>query len=95
MELVSVRISAVGLRRPTDLPLLPGSSPARALETLPADFGDGPEPTDVYRRAGIGRGQEVDGPAIVLESGCTTLVPPGWRAATSDRGHLVMERAGS
>ena len=95
VELVSVRISAVGLRRPTDLPLLPGSSPARALETLPADFGDGPEPTDVYRRAGIGRGQEIDGPAIVLESGCTTLVPPGWRAATSDRGHLVMERAGS
>ncbi len=95
VELVSVRISAVGLRRPTDLPLLPGSSPARALMTLPADFGNGPEPTDVYRRADMGRSQELDGPAIVLESGCTTLVPPGWRAATSDRGHLVMERGGS
>ncbi len=95
VELVSVRISAVGLRRPTDLPLLPGSSPARALITLPADFGNGPEPTDVYRRADMGRSQELDGPAIVLESGCTTLVPPGWRAATSDRGHLVMERGGS
>jgi len=95
VELVSVRISAVGLRRPTDLPLLPGSSPARALMNLPADFGNGPEPTDVYRRADMGRSQELDGPAIVLESGCTTLVPPGWRAATSDRGHLVMERGGS
>ncbi len=95
VELVSVRVSAVGLRRPTDLPLLPGSSPARALMTLPADFGSGPEPTDVYRRADMGRSQELDGPAIVLESGCTTLVPPGWRAATSDRGHLVMERGGS
>jgi 5-oxoprolinase (ATP-hydrolysing) len=62
---------------------------------LAADFGDGPEPTDVYRRADIGGGQELDGPAIVLESGCTTLVPPGWRAAASDRGHLVMERVGS
>ena len=62
---------------------------------LLADFGGGPEPTDVYRRADIGRGQELDGPAIVLESGCTTLVPPGWRAATSDRGHLVMERGDS
>ncbi|MCE2529175.1 MAG: hydantoinase/oxoprolinase family protein [Acidimicrobiia bacterium] len=95
VELVSVRISAVGLRRPTDLSVLPGSSPARALMTLPADFGNGPEPTDVYRRADMGRSQELDGPAIVLESGCTTLVPPGWRAATSDRGHLVMERGGS
>jgi len=92
VELVSVRISAVGLCRPTDLALLSGSSSARALTTLPADFGAGPEPTDVYRRADVGRGQEIRGPAIVLESGCTTLVPPGWTAATSDRGHLVMER---
>ena len=44
-------------------------------------------------RADIGRDQELDGPAIVLEDACTTLVPPSWTATVSARGHLVLRRS--
>ena len=93
VELVSVRVSAVGLRRPSDLPTLEDLPPACPVDILAADFGKGPVPTDVYRREDLGRDLMLDGPAIVLESGCTTLIPPGWQATVSERGHLLMERS--
>ncbi len=37
-------------------------------------------------------GQQIDGPAIILEPISTNVVEPGWRAVLNDRGHLVMER---
>ncbi|BFO19767.1 hypothetical protein SHKM778_61550 [Streptomyces sp. KM77-8] len=37
-------------------------------------------------------GESVTGPAIITESGATTVVDDGWRAATTDDGQLVMER---
>ena len=34
------------------------------------------------------------GPAIVMESSTTTVVPPGWELRVGAQGHLVMERTG-
>ena len=34
------------------------------------------------------------GPAIVMESSTTTVVPPGWELSVGTQGHLVMERTG-
>ena len=92
VELVSVRIAAVGLRRPVGLPELDELAATGPVGTSMADFGSGPVPTEVHDRLRLGRGRMLAGPSIVLESGCTTLVPPGWRATVSARGHLVMER---
>ena len=94
VELVSVRIAAVGLRRPARLPLLPERPPPAPVETAPVYFGGRPRPAGVYRREALGRGAALSGPAVVLEEGCTTLIPPGWRAEASEHGHLMMERAG-
>ena len=92
VEVVSVRTAAVGRRRPAELPLLPEGPPPSPVETAPAWFGDRPLPTGVYERGALGRGAALSGPAVVLEAGCTTLIPPGWRAEASERGHLIMER---
>jgi 5-oxoprolinase (ATP-hydrolysing) len=46
----------------------------------------------VLERAEMRSGQEVAGPAIILESTSTTIVEPGWTAIATDRGHLVVER---
>ena len=94
VELVSVRIAAVGLRPPAELPLLPERPAPAPVETAPVYFGDRPRPAGVYQREDLGRGAALSGPAVVLEAGCTTLIPPGWRAEASDRGHLMMERTG-
>mgnify|MGYP001444585062 CR=1 FL=1 len=52
------------------------------LENLPA-----------YRRADLGAGSVLDGPALVVEPQTTTLVPAGWRAEVTAAGHLMLARA--
>lgn len=46
----------------------------------------------LHRREELPPGETVTGPAIITEAGATTVVDDGWRAATTDDGHLVMER---
>ncbi|HEY7689986.1 MAG TPA: hydantoinase B/oxoprolinase family protein, partial [Dongiaceae bacterium] len=46
----------------------------------------------VLDRAEMRPGQEVAGPAIILEPTSTTIVEPGWTAIATERGHLVLER---
>ncbi|MEU9734731.1 hydantoinase B/oxoprolinase family protein [Streptomyces sp. NPDC048002] len=46
----------------------------------------------LHRREDLPPGEAVTGPAIIAEAGSTTVVDDGWRAATTDDGHLVMER---
>lgn len=47
----------------------------------------------LHRREDLPPGETVTGPAIITETSATTVVDDGWRAATTDDGHLVMERA--
>jgi 5-oxoprolinase (ATP-hydrolysing) len=46
----------------------------------------------LFRRADLGPGQAVDGPAIIAEDFATTVVEPGWRAVVTDRGDLLLSR---
>ena len=48
--------------------------------------------TPFVRRDGLGVGQAVDGPAVVLEETGTLFVAPGWRAVRTDLDDLVLER---
>ncbi|MBX3591442.1 MAG: hydantoinase B/oxoprolinase family protein [Burkholderiaceae bacterium] len=48
--------------------------------------------TPLYRRERMIAGDTVDGPAVIAEATATTVVEPGWRAAMSARGDLVLER---
>jgi 5-oxoprolinase (ATP-hydrolysing) len=46
----------------------------------------------VYNRDFLKSGQQVNGPAIIVENTATTLVEPGWQATTTAMGHLVLKR---
>jgi N-methylhydantoinase A/oxoprolinase/acetone carboxylase beta subunit len=35
----------------------------------------------------------IQGPAVIEESGSTTIVPPGWTAKVIGLGELMLERA--
>ncbi len=48
--------------------------------------------TCVYDRNEVGTGKSVEGPAIMEESGATTVIPPGWRATVHASGHLLLRR---
>ena len=95
VEVVNLRVTALGLRQSpprTRLDDLPAPAPRALVEAV---FGGELRPCALYRRGDLGRGARVEGPSIVLEDGCTTLVPPGWAVSTSPHGHLILERAGA
>ncbi|MBJ3778874.1 hydantoinase/oxoprolinase family protein [Acuticoccus mangrovi] len=46
----------------------------------------------VYERSALRAGDEVPGPALIVEDETTTVVTPGFRARVSGLGHLVLER---
>ncbi|XYJ08579.1 hydantoinase B/oxoprolinase family protein [Telluria sp. B2] len=61
-------------------------------QTVPM-FGNGQwRDTGVYRRADIGPGDIIGGPAIVAENNATTVVEAGWQAEVTPYNHLVLRR---
>jgi N-methylhydantoinase A len=71
-----------------------GTAAALPVATQDVRFGDRVHATPVYDRGGLGRGARLTGPCVLLEDACTSVVPPGWSATCSDRGHLLLERNG-
>ncbi|SKA05824.1 hydantoinase B/oxoprolinase family protein [Consotaella salsifontis] len=47
----------------------------------------------ILRRADLGSGAVLKGPALVIEENQTVVVEPGWRATVTARGDLLLERA--
>jgi 5-oxoprolinase (ATP-hydrolysing) len=60
---------------------------ARAPHQPPEAFA-----TPVIERSGLRPGDEVKGPAIIVEATTTVVVEPGWQAALTPRDHLVLRR---
>ena len=44
-----------------------------------------------YQREALARDQALSGPALVLENGSTTFIPPGWLARVDDWSNLLLE----
>ncbi|MGW3910887.1 hydantoinase B/oxoprolinase family protein [Streptomyces sp. NPDC005070] len=94
----ALSVEATGLTEPPDLSALapdraaPASRPA-AAPTVRLHTGGAWREVPLHQRRQLPPGESVDGPAIIAEAGATTVVDDGWRAATTDDGHLVMERA--
>jgi N-methylhydantoinase A len=91
IEVVNLRAAALGLSDPLPSLELAAAEPEPDAH-VEAIFDSAMHPTVLYRRERLGSGSVVAGPCIVLEDGCTTLVPPGWKGTTTPHGHLVLER---
>ncbi|MFG2513860.1 hydantoinase B/oxoprolinase family protein [Streptomyces sp. NPDC048584] len=93
----ALSVEATGLTEPPDLSVLApyeGIPPHRTVapRTVRLHTGGTWRDAPLHRREDLPPGETVTGPAIITESGATTVVDDGWRAATTDDGHLVMER---
>ncbi|MFJ2833496.1 hydantoinase B/oxoprolinase family protein [Streptomyces sp. NPDC087263] len=92
----ALSVEAIGLTEPPDLSALAAfghRSAAPKTETAALHTGGARRDVPLLRREELPPGHPVTGPAIITEAGSTTVVDDGWRAATTDDGHLVMERA--
>jgi N-methylhydantoinase A len=92
VELVNARVVAT---LPVERPELAAEEAEGDAETgeREANFDGDWSEVPVYRRAGMGEGFEVEGPAIVEFAEATCVVRPGWSGAVDGAGTLVLERA--
>ncbi|WP_431998179.1 hydantoinase B/oxoprolinase family protein [Streptomyces fungicidicus] len=93
----ALSVEATGITEPPDLSTLAprDGTPRRpaAPRTVRLHTGGAWRDAPLHRREDLPPGETVTGPAIITESGATTVVDDGWRAAATDDGQLVMERA--
>ena len=89
VELVNLRV--VG-RIPIEAPAwtAPGGGTGRRTGTR--DLPDLPAPCDVWSRADILPGMQIDGPAVIEEMSATTWLPPGWRLSLGAIGQMDLVR---
>ncbi|MEU3795097.1 hydantoinase B/oxoprolinase family protein [Streptomyces fructofermentans] len=89
----ALSVEATGVTEPPDLSRLTPRGPATgARGTAALHTGGVRRDVPLLGREDLPPGQTVTGPAIITEAGSTTIVDEGWQAATTEAGHLVMER---
>ncbi len=90
VELVSVRVSALGARPALRLDGSPPAAPERA--STPVVF-DGELVEASLWRGELPAGARIEGPAVCAMPESTLLVPPGWSGTVDSLGTVALERA--
>jgi N-methylhydantoinase A len=83
----------------TDRPLpKPTGMPAKAVAPPPSGHREVLDPVSgrrenaaIHERAVLGPGMSLDGPALIVEDGTTTVVPQGFSARINGLGQIVLE----
>jgi N-methylhydantoinase A len=87
--LVNLHTAVIGLRPRFDLAILGGKRGAAPAATREAWFEGGWRGTPVYRRESLPA--KLEGPAIIEQLDCTTVLEPGNRASVDAMGNLLVE----
>ncbi|MEV6228048.1 hydantoinase/oxoprolinase family protein [Saccharopolyspora shandongensis] len=91
VEYVNARVAAIGRVGASITPPPPGTVDQSAESTRDVRVDGVTHRARIVRRDAVGT-EAVAGPAIVLEDGSTTLVPPGWSATGGPVGTLVLRK---
>lgn len=93
-EIVSFRLSAIGrVTRPELAAWTVHGEPGAAQRgRRQVYFGDACHEVPIYDRARLPLERPFHGPAIIEESGSTTVLPPGWRAHVLALGDLYLAK---
>ena len=90
IELVTLRIEAVGLTAQQPPIRLPASSALAPYDHATVFFGGRKTRTPLVDRASLGAGERFDGPLILTQLDTTTLVPPGWSGTVHETGAILL-----
>jgi N-methylhydantoinase A len=92
VEIVTLRVDAIGLFPPPHLPELPqgGAPDAAILGHQSVAWAEGRADTPIYDRARLGAGDHIAGPAILTQLDATTLLLPGQTAEVQRCGALLV-----
>jgi N-methylhydantoinase A len=97
VEVVNIRVAAVGKRAALAFPEVAEKGPPKPARTRPVYLDDVRTPAvcPVYERESLGAGATFSGPAIVQEHGTTTVMFPGDRCTVAPTGELVITVGGA
>jgi N-methylhydantoinase A/oxoprolinase/acetone carboxylase beta subunit len=95
VEIVNLRITVSGERCKLErVPARTGGTGEALLGTRSSLFRVDGElralQTTLVDRAALAPGEDIPGPAILIQEDTTTVVPPGWRARAEEGGVLVL-----
>ncbi len=93
VELVNIRMSALGLNGVKSEQYIPESSQQKEEILSPVHFDKKWTESKIVQRDQFKFGETVSGPAVILEADCTTLLHPGWQAKVVIGGHIVITRS--
>jgi N-methylhydantoinase A len=93
--LVNLHTAVIGVRPPIDLAALGRSAHAADANGARVDerdvwFDDGWHRTPIYARERLPLDQDIEGPAIIEQLDCTTVLEPGCRARLDAHGNLLV-----
>lgn len=94
VEIVNLRLTAIGTIPELRLRELPTKGEATPRETREVHFGDEKIETPIYNRDDLLADMEMDGPVIIEGKTSTCLVPPRTRAKTGKYGEIVVDVRG-
>jgi N-methylhydantoinase A len=97
VEMVNVRLGAVGRRPALNFPRLSASGTATPSGERMAYFTSAatPLPAKIYRRDTLGAGVEIAGPALIQEHGTTTVLFEHDRCRVAESGELIVAVGGA
>jgi N-methylhydantoinase A len=93
VEVVTLRVTAIGtLPKPAleRRDLGPADAELAVTDRRPVIFAEGTLETPVYERSGLDPGACLIGPALIVQSDCTTLIHPGQKAQVDGFGNLIV-----
>lgn len=94
VEIVSLHATAIGQMPKPRMNSLPrgGKAEDAMIQHHVVRFGDGDRNCPVFDRANLRAGHVIEGPAIVQQLDCTTLIFPNERAETLEFGSMLIAR---
>jgi N-methylhydantoinase A len=96
VEFVNIRVEAVGiLEKPGVFAPVAisanGNTTPIASYIRPVWFREGLLETPIYARAHLSIGSSLDGPAVIIEDGSTTLLPPEFKLKVDNYGNMIID----
>ncbi len=94
VEIVNLRLKMdLEVEKPQLEPQAVGEADPSAARVGEAEvvFRDGAKTTSLYLREQLAAGNEIAGPALIIQMDTTTVVPTGWAGAVDPFGNLVLE----
>ncbi len=91
--LVNLHTAVIGRRKQADIAALAGTGTQGGADPMAKRrvwFAEGWRDTPVYRRAALGPGSHIDGPAILEQMDTTIVIEPGCVAKADEMGNLVV-----